>query len=1648
MAQVETLKNKRTALKMRITKCNNWIQAKGRDAMVELIEEKLKTIREKFAEWEQSNDTLLELDLDHATVNLEETETIEDAYHNAVASLKHLMNTKNQLPSSAPISQQTPTLGASYPPQFNMKLPELTLDKFDGSFDKYRPFRDQFNARLPSSVGKVIRLQYLQSLVIGEAQQVIEALEITEHNYEVAWDLLDKKYNVPRQALRRHCTLLLNVGKRNRESNKSLTDLVNFVRQQLRLINAFGSPEEQLNGLISTIILNQLDDDLVFQWETHIEGNDMPKYELLLDFLEKRGICAKSSTESSRNNKQKSDPLNRNPAQKGSTFKHQGNPSFSHSNPKAQTFFSNIIKKCPVCTEEHRIYECPKFMEMDIEKRKKVIFNQGRCLNCFAKGHGVKECKSKYFCKTCNDPEAKHHSLLHYIKESPPTPSTTRQDILPTAIINILNKNRQPVPCRALIDTGSTRNFITQELAAELGITKITCSIPIGALDQLSTIVSHKINTTITSRLNKFKKELSFLIIPRISSLIPNEQIDRDLLDIPKNLPLADLNFHKPAPIQVLLGSSTSISVLSIGQIKLPNAADVHLQKTLFGWIVCGSMSDESDHDQAKCHFTKIIDEFKRFWEIEDIGLRESHQSEEEAACQLHFKQHVSRNSEGRYVVALPFNEKKAQLGTSLFQAKRRLLSLERKFQWNPKLAEEYTKVINEYIDLGHMKKVNAELEDGFYLPHHAVIKETSLTTKTRVVFDGSARSSTGLSLNDALMVGPTIQDDILSLVLRFRLHNYILTGDIEKMYRQVLVRPEDRKYQRILWREKDKINTYELQTVTFGLSSAPFLAVRCLHQLANDEYERYPVAAERLKRDLYVDDLLTGTATLEEALHLRDDIMNLLKEGGFNLRQCASNTPDILQGLPKSTVNLQLLGGDDPTLKTLGIHWDSQNDSIVYTVNPIATRDVITMRTIASDVARIFDPLGLLNPVVTYAKIIQQELWRLKLNWDDSTPTEIHTKWNEFASQLPLLNKMQFKRQVTSNLKHVEVHGFCDASQSNHTIPRLELCAMELLSNLYATVKKATDLTPHREVFWSDSTVALHWIRTSPHLLQRFVANRVSRIQDLTKNIEWRHVRTYDNPADAVSRGELASDFLKNHLWLHGPSWLHDPEEYWPHLLIEKPSELPELRKVTCLHVTEHASNLFLRRYSSFERLKRITGWCLRWRKRSSHKYLTLSELKAAETKLLQLVQEEVFSTELSLIRQGKPLSSKNRLKNLSLKLDDNGLIRVGGRLRKARNFPLDSKHPILLPKGHYITHLLIKKAHLANLHPGIQTTLHLLRQRYWPINGRSQVRFIIHKCVNCAKVDPPSINYPMADLPSIRITQANPFTHTGVDYCGPFLIKERRYLHIELVDDLTSEEFLATLSRFISRHPSCKALYSDNATTFIGANKELKELYALLNDEKHGEFINRKLNEQGIEWNFIPPASPHCGGIWEAAVKSCKQHMKRVIGNELLTYQQFNTLCIKIEGILNSRPLTPLSSDPNDFNALTPAHFLHGHITTDLPAPDWTEVPSNRLSYWKHLEKLKQHFWNRWHKEYLSELNIRHKWTSGHHDIGVGALVLLRDDNLPPLKWRMGRVIKIYPSDDGITRKARLRTSTGEVDRNLRRLAPLPVDSSISKE
>ncbi|XP_063989942.1 uncharacterized protein LOC135169137 [Diachasmimorpha longicaudata] len=330
---------------------------------------------------------------------------------------------------------------------------------------------------------------------------------------------------------------------------------------------------------------------------------------------------------------------------------------------------------------------------------------------------------------------------------------------------------------------------------------------------------------------------------------------------------------------------------------------------------------------------------------------------------------------------------------------------------------------------------------------------------------------------------------------------------------------------------------------------------------------------------------------------------------------------------------------------------------------------------------------------------------------------------------------------------------------------------------------------------------------------------------------------------------------------------------------------------------------------------------------------------------------------------------------------LDSSGVIRVGVRLSRSE-LAYEQNYPILLPKKHHVTEIIVRHAHQEHAHAAVSATLYALRQRFWIMGGRSYIRQLLFKCIPCIRAKPPGIDYVMGDLPEARVTKARPFLDVGVDYCGPFMVKEKKYLtksvHLELVSDMTTAGFMAALRRFIARRGRCQLIQSDNGTNFVGANNEMTELITTLRSEAHNKKVNKFQNEKGIKWRFIPPASPHFGGVWEAAVKSFKHHLRRVVGPELLTFEELNTFITEIESILNSRPLTPVSSDPNDLLALTPKHFLIGESLTNLPERDLREVPNNRLNNWELIQKIRQHFWQRWYKDHLNELTMRRKWKS----------------------------------------------------------------------
>lgn len=291
------------------------------------------------------------------------------------------------------------------------------------------------------------------------------------------------------------------------------------------------------------------------------------------------------------------------------------------------------------------------------------------------------------------------------------------------------------------------------------------------------------------------------------------------------------------------------------------------------------------------------------------------------------------------------------------------------------------------------------------------------------------------------------------------------------------------------------------------------------------------------------------------------------------------------------------------------------------------------------------------------------------------------------------------------------------------------------------------------------------------------------------------------------------------------------------------------------------------------------------------------------------------------------------------------------------------------------------------------------------------------------------------MGNLPKDRFESTRPFSNSGVDYCCPFWLKEKKQsnhkrvkvyvsvfvclstkaVHLELVSGLTTEEFIAALKRFFSRRGRANLMLSDNATNFVGARNELQELYDFVNNQGHKEKTTKWLSEQEVSWKFIPPRAPHFGGIWEAAVRSFKHHLYRISKDTLFTFEQFNTLIIEIEAVLNYRPLTPLSSEPDDLNVLTPSHFLIEGLLSSIPEVDFTDTP-NRLSQWQHIQKIKRDFWNQWNKEYLTELSQRTKWKSNKGPtIQIGDLVILREEKTPPLYWPIGRIIKAYPGHDG---------------------------------
>lgn len=1189
-------------------------------------------------------------------------------------------------------------------------------------------------------------------------------------------------------------------------------------------------------------------------------------------------------------------------------------------------------------------------------------------------------------------------------------------------------------------------------------------------------------------------------VLEVISSNLPADAVDRQAWNHLEGLPLADPSFNRSGPIDVLLGADSWGLVIRDGVVTGTPLEPCAL-RTSFGWVVLGRTRQRTNEIPVRSNIVTtpakdpLEQLLQRFWAAEE--------PEDERApddvCEQIFSSTVRRDSTGRYFVQMPFQADAPELGDSYLRTRKQYDQLEARLRKSEELDAKYRQFMEEYIAMGHMERVSVAPEDvpkGYYIPHHAVLG------KFRVVFNGSAATSTGVSLNDTQLTGQRIQDTLVNTIQRFRKYAVAITADVEKMFRQVMVDPRHRCYQRILWRTDPEgpVDTYELNTVTYGLASSPFLSVRALRQCALDNYgviadrTRGELARDTILSGFYVDDMLTSVEEADTALHLAQDTSQILLEGGMPLRKWLSNDRTIyskLTGKPMVDVELEL--NDESVSSVLGLRWNPVMDTFSYNVENQEPDRVPTKRTVTSAVCRLYDPLGFLAPVLITAKVMIQSFWIEKWTWDQPLPMEICVEWWRFQQSLHLLSEISVQRCLELGRdRQTTFHGFCDASQKamaaviyarsvnsdgavnvvivaaktkvapvkQTTIPRLELGAAELLTKLWIQTSDALGVERNTCRFYTDSTIALSWIRNSPSSWKQFVSNRVKYIQQETNQGHWFHVRTEHNPADCASRGIPAAALREFRLWWKGPEQLYD-------LRMETGYEAPQLSaaesaeiaveqqpvrvhlattKLTLLQTTmpgeagdvDGIQIALVDRFSDLIKLQRTTAIIMRMcpsrRERRGSPFVTTAELRDALHLHLRQAQRLYLADDYRLLQDKQPVANKSKLRELNPYLDTCGLIRVAGRLQNSA-LPFREQHPLIVPRESSLCQLLISHAHTVTLHGGTQDVLQYLRKQFWIVAGRAMVKSYNNKCRACKLHTRSTEQQQMAALPRTRVQTSPPFYRCGVDYMGPFNVRVggprsrtvvktygvvfvcmvTRSVHLDLAENLSTAAFLDVYDRFIHRRGICQMIYSDNGTQFVGANRHMRTDLA----QWQSETAHQHMADHGTEWRFITAGAPHHGGLWEAAVKSTKKHLLKVVGSHVLAYNQLATLMVKIEGILNSRPLIALKDDLEEGLTLTPAHFLVGRPILSRPE-DFSnlQVPENRLTQLKILRRMQHDFWKLFQRDYLHQLQRRGRMCRPHPNLAVGDVVALKDENLPPTQWKIGRITAVYPGQDDLVR------------------------------
>ncbi|XP_048586794.1 uncharacterized protein LOC116618440 [Nematostella vectensis] len=1006
-----------------------------------------------------------------------------------------------------------------------------------------------------------------------------------------------------------------------------------------------------------------------------------------------------------------------------------------------------------------------------------------------------------------------------------------------------------------LLDSGSETTLVRTGFAKQLGISGPRQNLTVDTVRGVSTTVkSERVHLPFAS--SAVKGTVSAWTIKSICapvSAIDWSEVKRryaHLCDVP-------VENTGNGTIDVLLGLDTA-ALMAPFEVRRGGVTEPYAEKTPLGWVIADPVSDSEGGGKRilRAHVSDAEDDtnhnLRMFWEVDTFGVRVEEsppysRSEQRALDAL---DKSCRLVDSGYELALLWKPDRPPLPNNYATALSRLESVERRLQEDPELAQGYKKAISAYVEKGFARKLSDEerVEDTeqWLLPHHPVLSPHK--PLPRVVFD-SAAVHDGICLNDCLEAGPSLHNDLPGVLMRFRERPVALAGDVSDMFCHVRLRTEDRKYHRYLWRdlETDKPpDVYEMNCLVFGDESSPCEANFAVQRTAEDNKEQWPDAAAVVKRDIFVDDLYTSCEDVGEAVKLREDVTALMAEGGFPMRKWMLSSAEVLATVPeteRAVRNEALEMGELPQGRALGVRWDPQSDTLGFAFAHVERPPAEERkRGVLKKLAGLYDPLGWASPYVVRAEVMLQRTWSRGIDWDELLSSDLRLEWSKWEAEMVALKSFVVPRYIyrqpavayvraTSTVGEVTCHLVMAKARlmplKPISIPRGELMACQLAVRLAKAACVQLSLSMREVIYLSDSTTALWWIRGEPRNFKPFVANRVAEILTESDPIQWHHVRTEMNIADVATRGASAGDIQAHTTWIEGPEFLRLPVHAWPIDDVQTtapPSEKSEMRKKV-LRVQQEADATLIdpAAFSSWLKLRRVTAWILRFlynlRNRDKPKsgVLSIEELKTEELYWIKWTQRDRFAREIESLEKGQPVPRASRIANLDPQLVD-GVLRVGGRIDRA-DIPWETKHPIILDHGQDVTRLIVTEYHQKLRHVGVEHVFNHLRERFWILRGRAEVKGCTIKCPLCHRRSVQPMTQKMSDLPAVRLAGVStPFKHVGLDYAGPFQVRvgrnrvEKRYVclftclhmravHLETAHSLDTDSIIMALRRFRAR-------------------------------------------------------------------------------------------------------------------------------------------------------------------------------------------------------------------------------------------------------